>query len=147
VSGLSDAPDESLDRLDDETFLAAFEAGTLPPAGFKHPEHVRAAWLMLRRYGPAEALARYPAALRLLAAVAGKPDLYHETVTWAWLLLIHERMARQEGTSWEAFRGANPDLFASGGPLLRRYYREETLRSQLARRVFVLPDLLVPTTP
>lgn len=232
---------EPLDRLDDEAFLARFEAGTLPPAGFKHPEHVRAAWLMLRRYGPAGALERYPAALRLLAAAAGKPGLYHETITWAWLLLIHERMARgtaiadseaaesgasamvtrskderkvpgagwdddhssgqigaagigrldgggelgmagevvrtgiagggdrrepsrsdwpgdagghgswggsePRGMSWELFRRANPDLFERGGPLLRRYYREETLSSALARRIFVLPDRLAAAGP
>jgi hypothetical protein len=180
------APDRreaaGLDKLDDETFLAGFETGTLPPAGFKHPEHVRAAWLVLRRYGPAEALARSPAALRLLAAAAGKPDLYHETVTWTWLLLIHERMARggaaaESGTrsgdakagdptaerarepgagwggsepggmSWELFRRANPDLFERGGPVLRRFYREETLHSALARRIFVLPDRLATAGP
>jgi hypothetical protein len=44
------------------------------------------------------------------------------------------------GQSWEAFVAANPDLFDWQNSLLKTYYREETLRSELARRVFVFPD-------
>jgi len=53
---------------------------------------------------------------------------------------IHERMARQ-GTHapWEEFRAANEDLFAFRPGVLDAYYTKETLSSDLARRVFVLP--------
>ena len=84
-----------------------------------------------------EGLRRYTAAL-------GVPEKYHETVTLAWLFLINERRARCEDAAdrggWQAFRRANPDLFAAGGRVLDRYYRPDTLASPLARRVFVLPD-------
>jgi len=42
--------------------------------------------------------------------------------------------------SWEEFVAANPDLFDWQNSILKTYYREETLRSELARRVFVFPD-------
>jgi hypothetical protein len=77
--------------MEDRVFLAAFEAGTLPEELFRHRDHVRAAWLLLREEPPAAALARFSAALKRFAAVHGKARLYHETITWAYLLLIRER--------------------------------------------------------
>ena len=81
--------------------------------------------------------------MRQFARKVGKPGLYHETVTWAYLLLIHERMARgPESEDFEAFAARNQDLLAWRPSILDRYYRPETLQSDLARRVFVLPDRL-----
>src|SRR5262249_34307385 len=74
-----------------------------------------------------------------------KAGLYHETITWAYLLLIRERMERQgEGAnaSFEAFARANPDLMTWKPSVLAAYYRDETLASPLARRTFVMPDRL-----
>jgi len=42
--------------------------------------------------------------------------------------------------SWEEFVAANADLLDWQNSILKTYYREETLRSELARRVFVFPD-------
>jgi hypothetical protein len=125
----------------DRQFLEAFERGTLPENRFRHVDHVRAAWLLLREETPAAALARFSAALRRFAAALGKSGLYHETITWAYVLLINERMERTgREESWNRFAEANPDLLTWRPSLLDAYYREETLRSDLARRVFVLPD-------
>src|SRR6185503_16079693 len=52
------SPDrKSRAEVNDRDFLAAFEAGTLPEEQFHHPDHVRAAWLLLREEAPAAALA------------------------------------------------------------------------------------------
>ena len=67
--------------MNDRDFLAAFEAGTLPEERFHHPDHVRAAWLLLREEAPAVALARFSSALKRFAAAKGKTRLYHETIT------------------------------------------------------------------
>jgi hypothetical protein len=40
----------------------------------------------------------------------------------------------------EEFVARHPDLITWKPSILDRYYRPETLRSDLARRVFVLPD-------
>jgi hypothetical protein len=132
--------------MTDSEFLDAFESAALPPGAFRHRDHVRAAWLCLRHAPtPAAGLERFVSGLRRFAAAAGKPGLYHETITWAFLLIIRERMAggpRDEG--FDAFAERNPDVLAWKPSLLDRYYRAETLRSDLARAVFLLPDRLAP---
>ena len=49
---------------------------------------------MLGRYPFGEAVTRFSRGLRLLAAKAGRPEIYHETITVAFLALIGERRAR-----------------------------------------------------
>ena len=61
--------------------------------------------------------------------------------------LIHERMRRGAEASWEEFAAANPDLLTWRPSILAAYYREETLRSDLARASFVLPDRLASPPP
>jgi hypothetical protein len=131
--------------MNDCDFLAAFEAGTLPEGSFHHRDHVRAAWLLLREESPAAALGRFSAALKRFAAARGKTRLYHETITWAYVLLINERVQRgSRPLGWEDFASANPDLLTWRPSVLDRYYTPETLESDLARRAFVLPDRVGP---
>lgn len=125
----------------DSRWIEAFEAATLPDGAFHHRDHVRTAWIYLQRFPPAAALDRFARGLRRFAAEKGKPGLYHETITWAYLLLIRERMERDgsEG-SFDEFAARHPDLLAWNPSILDSYYRNETLWSDLARRVFVMPD-------
>lgn len=132
----------SPEEVENRELLDQFESGTLPEASFHHTQHVRAAWLCLREHPPVAALARFCAALQRLAAAYGKEGLYHETITWAYLFLIRERMGRSPTASWSEFAAANADLLTWSPSALAHYYRPETLASELARRVFVLPDRL-----
>jgi hypothetical protein len=43
---------------------------------------------------------------------------------------------------WDAFAASNPDLLTWRPSVLSGYYTEETLQSDLARRVFLFPDRL-----
>jgi len=130
--------------MNDRDFLAAFESCALPEDRFHHRDHIRLAWLMLQEAPLAAALLRFTAGLRRFAASLGKAGLYHETITWAYFFLIHERMRRAAAPTWEEFAAANPDLLTWRPSILGAYYREETLRSELARATFVLPDRLAP---
>ena len=122
--------------------IRRFEDGTLPPSEFHHEDHVRLAWLYLSEEPPLAALARFTEGLKRFAARNGAEGLYHETITWAYLLLIHERKARGDaGETWEGFAARNPDLLIWKPSVLEGYYHKETLASELARRVFVMPDL------
>ena len=124
--------------------IERFENGSISPDSFRHTDHVRLAFCYLRLYSPLESLEIFSAALKRFAQSHGKERLYHETITWAYLLLIHERMHRCGGhQSWEEFAAANPDLLIWKNGILNRYYTEATLQSDLARRVFVFPDKLV----
>ena len=128
--------------MTDEELIEEFEDGTLPNGCFHHCEHVRVAFLYLTRYPVLEALQVFSKTLRRFAEARGKPQLYHETITWAYVFLIRERMARTgKNQSWDEFARGNPDLLLWKDGILTRYYRAETLTSDLARAVFVLPDL------
>ncbi len=129
--------------MHDEEFIAQFQAGTLEP--FHHHDHVRMAWLYLQRASLLEAIANFTADLKQFAIAKGQPNLYHETITWGYLLLIHERVARGGEQDWQAFAAANPDLLTWERSLLKTYYRPEILQSELARRVFIFPDNGAPS--
>lgn len=127
--------------MSDQDFLAQLEACTLPEDRFHHADHLHAAWLYLMRFSATEAIAKFSQVLRCYASSLGKPDRYHETITWAYLLLLNERMRGSDvHATWEQFSAANADLFDWNNSILRRYYWPETLESELARRVFIMPD-------
>lgn len=115
-----------------------FETDTLPQ--FHHADHVRLAFAYLSEYPPLEALEKFAAALKRYANARGKSQLYNETITHAYFFLIRERMARYAGAGWDEFALRNADLLVWKNGILTRYYREGTLRSDLARSVFVFPD-------
>jgi hypothetical protein len=76
----------------------------------------------LRRESMPAALERFRTGLRRFAAAHGKPERYHETITTAYVLLIHERMMRRPVLTWEEFAAAHDDLLASSPSILERYY-------------------------
>jgi hypothetical protein len=127
--------------MTDEELLARFEAQTLPEDGFHHRDHVRLTVAYLRRYPVLEVLDRLSAGLAALARARGRPDRYHETITWAFVFLVRERLVRTGcDQTWEVFATRHSDLLDWKGGLLRRYYSDETLDSELARKYFLLPD-------
>jgi hypothetical protein len=128
--------------MTDDELIQCFEAGAVPEP-FHHAEHVKLTWLYLRRYPVPEVLGRLSGGLKALASARGKPERYHETITWAYVFLLHERMARMDSDhDWKQFAEVHRDLLDWNNNILRAYYREETLRSDLGRKVFLLPDHL-----
>jgi hypothetical protein len=124
--------------VDDRDYLAAFESCAIANTDFHHADHVRIAWIYLRKFPLLEAMEHFTKSLQRFAAHHGKPTLYHETITLAYLLLIHERMNGE--ATFDDFRAANPDLFTWKPSILDRYYTAATLGSDRARNVFLLPD-------
>jgi hypothetical protein len=123
------------------TLLEDFEAARIDPASFRHADHVRVAWELLGACSLPRAMERMAEGLRRITALAGKPERYHETITWAWVLLVADRIARcGRGGSFEEFAAAHPDLLESKA--LAAWYRAETLESPETRRVFRMPDRL-----
>ncbi len=133
----NDCQNPARDNLD---LIEKFEQGHAPN-GFHHADHVRVAFAYVAQYPFLEAVARFSAALKRFAAVQGKPQLYHETITWVYLILIRERRARVgRAQTWEEFAERNADLLVWKGGVLKTLYRQETLDSDLARHTFILPD-------
>jgi hypothetical protein len=130
--------------LSDDEFIARFEDCSLNNEAFHHCDHVKIAFLYLSRYPALQAIQRFCSSLVKFAAAKGKPRLYHETITWAFLLLIRERIARSGGRqTWSEFAASNQDLLSWKDNVLTKYYREETLSSDLARSTFLFPDKIV----
>src|ERR1700722_17381746 len=114
--------------MTDDEFMASFESGCLDAQSFHHADHVRMAFLYLRRYPALEALQRFSTSLVGFAAAIGKPQLYHETITWAFMLLIRERLARTGSEqTWAEFQARNADLLDWKDNVLKKHYRSETL--------------------
>lgn len=120
--------------------LERFMDGDTDPSGFTHTEHVRMSFEMLSVYDFPESVLRYSRALQRMTARAGRPQVFNQTVTVAFLALVAERMHASRCLDFAAFAAANPDLFDSS--ILTRWYSPERLASGVARRVFVLPEIL-----
>jgi len=130
--------------MTNQDFISEFEQGRAP-GDFHHADHVRVAFAYVSELPLLEAVTKFSAALQRFALARGKPNLYHETITWAYLFLIAERAAHAEQPEpWEGFASRNPDLLVWKGGILERYYSKATLQSDLARRQFVLPNHAFP---
>src|SRR5580658_3383249 len=127
--------------MSDDDFLASFENCTLAGTSFHHADHVRMAFLYLSRYPALEAMQRFSASLGRFAAANGKPERYNETITWALLLLSRARMVRAGSRlNWAEFAAGNADLLSWENNILKKYYLDETLSSNLAKTCFLFPD-------
>jgi hypothetical protein len=131
--------------MTDSELLDRFENATLSGDEFPHREHVRVAWLYLRERPLLEVLGRFPRHLRALATALGAEGLYHETVTWFFLMLVHDRIARRGScASWDEFARSNPDLLGDSATIMSGHYRPSTWQSRTAKSRFLLPDAGVP---
>jgi hypothetical protein len=127
--------------MTEDEFFEQFENGTLDAKLFDHTAHVKMAWIYLQKDELPEALRSFSSALKRFARINGATGLYHETITFAFLILIQERKQLAENKqNWDDFYAANPDLFDWKTNILKKYYREETLKSRFAKKHFVFPD-------
>lgn len=119
--------------------VRAFEERRTLTGSLSHREHVMIAWHYARTRPALQALAELARGIQELAVALGKEGLYHETLTWAWFSLIRERMERiGVDASWEEFSAASDDILS--GRAIHEIYEKSTLDSELARRVFLMPD-------
>jgi len=129
-------PDPESHRL-----VRDLEACEIPAGAFHHEQHVRVAWALLEEGGLLGALQRFPPALRRFAEHHGAYTLYHETITWAFLFVIHQRRQQLPADhGWDEFAQHNPELLQDHKGMLARYYSKELLASELSRSVFLMPD-------
>ncbi|MBL6940033.1 MAG: hypothetical protein ISS15_10665 [Alphaproteobacteria bacterium] len=115
--------------------LHAFLHGEIEAGDFRHADHVHMAFEILKRHDFLDAARAYSAALKAIAARAGNPGAYHETITLAFLALIAERGA--DCDDYRAFAASNAELFDK--TVLARWYAPGQLNEPIARKTFVLP--------
>ena len=116
--------------------LDDFEAGRIAGSAFPHERHVQVAWGLSHRYAHEEAFARLAEGIRGIAARAGVPGKYHETMARAWFELVAQADTLD----------AHPELLDRS--LLARYYSPDRLDA--GRNEWLEPDieplLLAPVT-
>jgi hypothetical protein len=122
-----------------DTFLAHFETGKLHP--FAHEDHIRMAWLYLRRDGWQEGYRQIQAGLKNFAAAHGQPEKYHETITRFWAMLVNHAIEQQpDMDSFADFQQAFPFLFDKS--IIKKHYSKAVFFDAVARQQWVEPDIV-----
>lgn len=140
--------------LPDDEFLRAFFGLTLPNSEFRHRDHLRLAWLAVRRHGGdaaedvvATGISRFaqqsvgPIHTAATARNHSHGPLYHETMTRFWVRLVaHAVSDRPEIVNFDEFLAAYPLLLDKNTPL--RHWSRETMFGAEARAAWRAPDLV-----
>jgi len=130
--------------MDDETFLQQFEACVIPQTQFHHREHLKVAYIYLRRHSLEEAVKKVRVGINAINKAHRVPDApdrgYHETITQAWLRLV-DMTLREYGPAETAdgFLNQHPQLLEKKA--LRLFYSKDLMMSAKAKAEFVEPDL------
>lgn len=126
--------------LEDDDVLA-FENGSLDPARFNHRLHLSLAWSYLQRDGFPEGALHFRRHLQNYVAKVGAQSKYHETITWAYLVLLNEELCLRSSAdeSFDTMIRRRPDLLDHRNGPIARCYSKSQLDSADARRVFMLP--------
>jgi hypothetical protein len=131
--------------VDDETFLKEFEAATWPLEQLHHKEHIKVAYLYLTRYPFETASVRIREKIKAFNAAKNVPEGldrgYHETMTQAWLRLVHFTLCEYgPAENAEAFYERSPQL--SQKKIMRFFYTKEVFTTAKAKAEFVQPDII-----
>ena len=124
----------------DEKFLAAFEAGQIGNQDFHHRDHLRLAWIQVRRLGLQRASDTVAGAIRQFAAGHGHAERYHETMTRFWVRVVGMGINRHPTLPFDDLLAAEPHLLDKTLPF--NHWSRERLTSVEAKRRWVEPDVL-----
>lgn len=125
--------------MSDEDFLATFERGDFAGGAFPHRAHLRMAWLYVSALGLDAAIQKAAAGIRNLAVHNGRPGLYHDTLTRAWVYVVAAGIEHSPASTFSGFLDQSPQLLDKH--LLSNHYSPHLLASARARATWVAPDL------
>lgn len=97
--------------VSDEELADLWESGAPFDGGISHLEHLRVAWVLHRRHGREEALARLLDGTRRACEVHGCPEKFDAALTARWARAIADAMELDaEGSSATEFIATHPEL-------------------------------------
>jgi hypothetical protein len=127
-------------ELTDDQFIEAMEQLRVANANFHHRDHIRLAWVYLRRDNPSLAGENLSRCIRRYATHNEAPRKYHHTITLAWVRIVSAAMRLTPALeSFELFAAAHPFLFEVRLPWT--FYSAVRLDSEAARAGWVESDL------
>ena len=122
--------------MTDEEFLTSFETCALED--FRHRDHVRVAWIYLRRLPYDRAVEAMEQGIRRFATHHGALDKYHHTITLLWMRLVASA-GPAASDDFDEFLARHPQLLDKD--ILRRFYSKALLDSPAAKSGWMEPDL------
>src|ERR1700686_600664 len=129
----------------DEQFLAAFEAGKIANQDFHHRDHLRLAWIQIRRLGPGPGADTAAGAIRQFAPPHGHAGRFPETMTRFWVRVVGMGITSHPTVSFDDLLAAEPHLLDKNLPF--RHWSRERMGSDEARRQWTEPDVrLMPAS-
>ena len=125
--------------LGEDEFVQRVEACCYPNNQFHHADHIRLAWIYVRRHGTQEAEERIARAIRQFAISLGHEKKYHETLSRAWVRLVAVAQAlTPKVVSFDDFLAKHGWLLDRGA--LSAFYSGACLGTDAARSGWVEPD-------
>ena len=124
----------------DEAFVAAFHAHQLSNQGFHHRDHLRLAWVQIRRLGLEQASEVVTTGIRQFAAHHGGIERYNDTMTRFWLRVVNLGISRHPELIFDELLAAEPHLLDKNLPF--RHWSRERMNGDDAKQRWVEPDLL-----
>jgi len=124
----------------DEALVASFHAHQLSNQGFHHRDHLRLAWVQIRRLGLDEASEVVTTGIRRFAAHHGGIERYNDTMTRFWLRLVNLGISRHPELIFDELLAAEPHLLDKNLPF--RHWSRERMKRDDAKQRWVEPDLL-----
>ncbi len=130
--------------MDDATFLQRFETQAWPLGEWHHREHIKLAYLYLRRLPFNEAVAKARANIQAFNAAHKIPEAidrgYHETMTFAWMHLVHCTLCEfGPSDNADAFVDKHTQLLSKRALLF--FYSRDRIKSAEAKANLIEPDL------
>lgn len=124
--------------------IESFEACAIPREEYDHRAHLTVAYSYLRAHSLKEATAKMRVGIHRFNAAKGIENTptggYHETLTVAWMRVLHSAMASYGPESGpDEFLAQHPHLLCR--TLLRVFYSRDRIMSAEARAAWVEPDL------
>ena len=125
--------------LAEELFFDSFHRRTLER--FAHLDHLRLAWIIMRRHGLDSGLPLLRLAIKDFARDDGAANRYHETLTMFWGQIIHHAIqARPDIQDFDKF--LNTCTFLADKNLPLRHWTAQSLWSSTARENWLGLDKL-----
>lgn len=128
--------------LDDERFARQFEHGTLDPTLFSHEAHLRLAWMYIGKYGVDQAIRNICRQIEAFDQKFGDGTKYNVTVTVAAVRAVHHFMQQSTAPTFASFIAENLRLKNNFKELLGQHYSWDVFNDELARKIFLEPDLI-----
>jgi hypothetical protein len=126
--------------VDEDSFVRSFEACQYPNDQFKHLDHVRLAWIYIRRWGARAAEERIARSIYRFALSLGHGEKYHATITTAWMRLVHSAYCSTPAIE-DFDRFISSHAWLADKRNIHLFYSQSLLSSPQARQQWIEPDI------